>query len=258
MKNNIFEINAITDKGKTRKNNEDNFFVNDYFLSYSQSDSGACFHEETAAPFVAGISDGMGGEKSGEEAAFIAASSFYKNCRQFGHPLSTDNIRQCIDEINRTICICKPKSGATLVMLYACGEKITAVSVGDSRIYRYSNGRLSQISTDHTIAQMQVDMHLITKEQAKESQLRHSLTQFLGIPPEEMILEPDFSVIDITDSEDIFLLCSDGLTEMVDDGQIEKILSADAPLKIRTENLVKAALDNGGKDNITVMTIKAV
>lgn len=78
MKEQSFEINAITNTGKVRKNNEDNFFVNDFFLSYAQTNSGAGYQEETDLPFVAGICDGMGGESSGEEAAFIAASNFYK------------------------------------------------------------------------------------------------------------------------------------------------------------------------------------
>lgn len=257
MKKQSYEINAVTDKGNVRKNNEDNFFVNDFFLSYAQSDSGADYHNETAVPFVAGISDGMGGENFGEEAAFITASSIYKCLRQFKNPLSIDDIRACIEKINRRICNQTPDSGATLAMIYVYDQKITAVSVGDSRIYLYSEGRLKQISKDHTLAQLQVEAGLITSEQAKKSKLRHGLTQFLGIPHNEMIIDPDFYILDRTKADDIILICSDGLTDMVDDSQIEAVLSEKISLERKTEKLIETALKNGGKDNVTVMTVKA-
>ncbi len=244
--------------GKVRKNNEDNFFVNDFFLSYAQTNSGASYQTETDLPFVAGISDGMGGESFGEEAAFITASSIYKCLQKFCKPLSNDDIKECIKEINQIISTQKPKSGATLAMVYAYDKKITAVSIGDSRIYLCSNGQLKQISKDHTLAQMQVDAGLITQEQARESHLRHGLTQFLGIPSDEMALTPDFNVLDNISPKDTILICSDGLTDMVDDSQIECMLSENLSVKDKTEKLLKTALDNGGKDNITVMTIKAI
>lgn len=258
MKKQSFEINAITNKGKVRKNNEDNFFVNDFFLSYAQTNSGASYQNEIDIPFVAGISDGMGGENFGEEAAFITASNFYKCFQKFHKPLNNDSIKECIKEINQTICIQKPKSGATLAMIYACDKIITAVSIGDSRIYLYSKGILKQISKDHTLAQMQVDAGLITQEQARTSNLRHGLTQFLGTPSDEMSLDPDFNALDRFDSDDIILICSDGLTDMVNEIQIERILSEKTSVKNKTEKLVNTALNNGGKDNITVMTIKAI
>ena len=258
MKKSSFEINAITNMGKVRKNNEDNFFVNDFFLSYAQANSGAIYQKEIDIPFVAGISDGMGGESFGEEAAFITASNFYKCFEKIRKPLCNDDIKVCIREINQTICNQKPKSGATLAMVYTYDKKITAVSIGDSRIYLYSKGILKQISKDQTLAQMQVDAGLITPEQAKESHLRHGLTQFLGIPSDEMSLDPDFNVLDRIGSEDIILICSDGLSDMVDDNQIEAILSEKVSVKNKTEKLIKTALNNGGKDNVTVMTIKAI
>lgn len=256
MKKQSFEINAITDIGKIRKNNEDNFFVNDFFISYAQANSGASYQKELDEPFIAGISDGMGGESCGEEASFITASSFCECFRNFQNTLSDGYIKECIKEINQSICLQKPKSGTTLAMIYVYGKKITAVSIGDSRIYIYSKGQLKQISKDHTLAQMQIDAGLITPEQARESKLRYGLTQFLGIPPEEMSLEPDFNVLDDINSEDIILVCSDGLTDMVDDKPIENILSENTSVKNKTEKLINMALNNGGKDNVTVMTIQ--
>lgn len=73
----------------------------------------------------------------------------------------------CIEEINQIICTQKPKSGATMAMIYVYDEKITAVSIGESRIYLYSKGELIQISKDHTLAQIQVDAGLITQQQEK-------------------------------------------------------------------------------------------
>ncbi len=256
LKNLAFEVNAITDKGCVRNNNEDNFFVNGFYLMRGKPDNGFCYKETLFAPFCAGVSDGMGGEKCGEEASLIAAGGFDNFIRSYQNKVDEAALRDCVAFLNRKVFKGAPKSGATVSAVYAAEDKIYAVSLGDSRIYLLSDGKFSQISTDHTLAQLQVAAGVMSAEEAKTSNLRHGLTQFLGTDPDEMIIEPSISVIDGLSDGDIILICSDGLYDMLDDDEIKSILSAGSELKKATKKLVDVALKRGGKDNITVMTVK--
>ena len=250
------EISAITNKGNGRKHNEDNFFLNDFFLSFSQADKGASMSKKLCSPVVAGVCDGMGGEKAGEEASLLVVSSLFKCISKRKASEDSEKIRESIKEINGKVCETIPGSGATLAMVYANSKKITAASIGDSRIYLYSHGKLKQLTTDHTLAQMQVESGLMDREQAKNSKLRHVLTQHIGIPPEEMVIEPDIFEIEPVSDGDIVIVCSDGLTDAVDEIKIKDILSEYPCTSSATEQLVNCALDNSGKDNMTVMAIK--
>ncbi len=167
MKNQKFEINAAANVGKIRNHNKDNFFINNFSLTFEQANNGYSFDKAVATPFVAGISDGMGGEKLGEEASAIISSCLYEFINKYQSPLSNSGIKECIKKINDKVCNDAPKSGATLAMIYVYDQKITAVSIGDSRIYIYSNNKLKQISKDHTLAQFQVDAGILTPEAAK-------------------------------------------------------------------------------------------
>lgn len=256
MKKHLFEINAITCTGNVRKNNEDNFFVNGYYLSPDRANSGTVYFKKTCDPFVAGICDGMGGARFGERAALIAASNFYNCIQRFENPLRSEGIIECVADVSRLVFEQLPNSGTTFAAVYAFNNRLTAVNVGDSRIYIFSNGKLKQVSKDHTLAQIQIDAGLLTRDQARESNLRYGLTQYLGMNSDEMIFAPNIYILNRIGPEDFILICSDGLTDFVDDGRIEKILSENVSLKNKTEMLIKAALNNNGQDNVTVMTIK--
>lgn len=258
MSRQLFEISAATSVGKVRENNEDNFFVNDFYLSPFEANSGAHYRKIEQAPFLAGVSDGMGGENQGEEAAFIVASSFARFRQDFPVPMKNTDIKEFIKRTNREICIEKPDAGATIAMVYADDKQVKAVSVGDSRIYLYSKGKLRQISKDHTLAQMYIDSGLLTPEQAKKSNLHKGLMQYLGTPSDKTPITPDFYAMDMLLPEDILLLCSDGLTDMLEDSEIEKVLKKKISVSEMVEELEKMALSNGGRDNVTVMIIKAL
>lgn len=258
MNNFKLEISAITDIGNTRKHNEDNFFVNDFFVSFSQANNGFCFHETLYSPLVAGISDGMGGEKSGEEASLTVASNCYKNIRKNNDDDCKNKLLNCILTLNQKVCNSIPNSGATLAMVYAHDKKITAASIGDSRIYLYSKGVLNLLTTDHTMAQFHIDSGLMSKKQAKESKLRHILTQHIGIPSDEMIIEPTVFEIENLADGDCILICSDGLTDVTEDSEIEQIFSKNSDVTPISEQLVSCALNNSSTDNITVMVIKII
>ena len=255
MKNLEFEVSAITNKGKKRNQNEDNFFINNIFLSSSMADKGMKISKKQCSPFVAGVSDGMGGEKSGKEASAVIAQNFYDcvtDCLRNGE----DAIKESIKIINTIVCDRVPDSGATIAAVLVNGKKITAVSVGDSRIYMYKNGVLRQISTDHTLARMHADAGLITEEQIKDSKLRHVLTQHIGIPPRDMVIEPDISEIEDISPDDAILICSDGFYGSIEESEVERILSLYSDAGDAAEKLMEYALKNQTKDNITVMVIK--
>lgn len=256
MKNLEFEVSAITNKGNHRKQNEDNFFINNSFLSAVMADKGMKISKTLYSPFAAGISDGMGGEKFGKAASAIVAENFYDCLYNSVFRDDKEILNESIKHINTKVCNSVPDSGATLAAIYANRKKITAVSVGDSRIYLYKNGNLKQLTTDHTFAQMQIDAGLITKEQAETSRLRHVLTQHIGISPHEMVIEPDIFEIEDISSDDTILICSDGFYDSVRESEIKKILSLCCDSGATAEILMDCALKKSGKDNITVMVIK--
>lgn len=252
-----FEICAATDKGKIRKNNEDNYFINSDFLSFSQANEGTGSAVTLSAPFTAGVSDGMGGEKNGENASLITVSSFSRyftsTCKPSAHRLT-----EAVRAINKTICSICPGSGATLAAVCAGEDGLCAVTIGDSRIYLYSGGILQLISTDHTLAQLHVDAGMLTREEAVTSSLRHSLTQHLGIPEKEMQIEPDIIEIEGFTKGDILLLCSDGLYDTVTGSEILCILEEDCSSELKNKKLIEAALERGGPDNITSMLLSCI
>src|SRR5208337_1328058 len=124
-------------------------------------------------------------------------------------------------------------------------------NVGDSRCYRLREGRLEQISQDHSLVEEQVRMGRMTQEEAQRSPLRNVITRALGTQPS---VEPDLFPLEAEDG-DIFLLCSDGLTGEVPDALIEALLFADLPLDAICVNLVDAANQAGGNDNITCLLV---
>lgn len=256
MKNFKFEVSAVTNKGNHRKQNEDNYFINNSYLTPSMADKGMKISKTPCCPFTAGVSDGMGGEKSGESASGIIAENFY-NCISSGDFADDrETLKECIKNINMMVCDRAPDSGATLSAVIANTSKITAVSIGDSKIYHYKNGILNQISKDHTLAQMQADAGLITEKQLKDSRLRHVLTQHIGIPPQEMEIEPDiFEFTDIA-SDDAILICSDGFSDSVEETEIKTVLSLRCDAGSAAEKLMDCALKKSQKDNITVMVIQ--
>jgi len=248
---------AISDVGRHRKNNEDNYFVN------GKTVSSAMHATAYAAPTeqnVFAVFDGMGGEQAGELASQAAANVF---CTSAYSLLKADfaygPINALVQEANRCVCAlakqCQARVGTTLAMLAFREDRVVVANVGDSRIYRLTGGVLQQLSKDHTQAQALVEGGVLSKEDAEKRPEKHKLTQHLGIFPEEMVIEPYVLTFPAV-LGDRFLLCSDGLTDMLTDAQIQQILSADLPTADLVARLVQQALDYGGKDNTTVMVLE--
>lgn len=227
-------VGAKTDIGKVREVNED---------SYG-------YHGRL---FV--LADGMGGHEAGEIASAIAVETVL--AADLGDAPTT-RLHQAILDANRAILAEVEKHpehagmGTTINVLYLDITQAYITNVGDSRIYRLSGGRLKQLTADDSLVAQLVKNGSITEEEAKVHPRRNVLIQALGM---EGNLEFEVTTVGIAPG-DKFLLCSDGLTGMLDEKTITSYLDADMAPQSIAEQLVGAADEAGGRDNITVIVVE--
>jgi PPM family protein phosphatase len=238
------EFFSATDTGRARSNNEDSVAVDD-------------------ATSLVVLADGMGGYNAGEVASGMA-TSFIRS--ELGRWLSeasetaTDtDVRRamdiCVDNANRAIFNAANSNpqyagmGTTLVVAVFRDARLLMGHVGDSRAYRLRAGRLSQITHDHSLLQEQIDSGLITPEQAAFSANKNLVTRAVGVE-DTVLLETHLH--DVLPG-DTYLLCSDGLSDMLDDESIAQLLGSAETLPEAANALIDAANDAGGKDNISVI-----
>lgn len=221
---------------------------------------------------LAVLADGMGGYNAGEVASGIATALISSETREAmvrqaphridqetGTNAATRMLREIIAKANTSIyqsANSQPQyagMGTTLVVALLCDNQITIAHIGDSRCYRFREQKLEQVTRDHSLLQEQIDSGLLTKEAARRSQNKNLVTRALGIEPE---VEAEIHTYPVQNG-DIYLLCSDGLNDMVDDEDIEMTLGAlGANLQLAADQLVQMANDNGGRDNVSVILIK--
>lgn len=255
---------AITSQGRVRTNNEDNFFVNGIWKKQPEQSECQQEGECNSGYMIASVCDGMGGQELGEIASLLAVETWNEVYRWTVWRLQKNPFRtrllECVNRANMRICEMMRKEqkqiGSTMTVLEFSQNKVISVNLGDSPSFRFRNGELLQMSEEHTLLQSMVRNGQMSKEEAKKNPLRHHLTQYLGIFPEEMELAPSVNDFGEIERNDIYLICSDGLTEMVTEEEIKSVLKQSIELKERAERLVKMALDAGGKDNITVVLIQ--
>ena len=192
------------------------------------------------------VFDGMGGESCGEIAAFLASEEFgkfYNANKRMLRDMPEDFIDDVCEKMNQAVCRYGTEHhiwsmGSTMAMLLFTPESMFACNLGDSRIYLMDGGKLQQISTDHVFGGTAVG--------------KAPFTQYLGLPEELQRLEP--SVTEIEHKEGYrYLLCSDGVTDMLSDSEIEAILSQDMEIPEIVNDLLKNALHKGGRDNVTIV-----
>lgn len=236
--------------GKRRNENQDNFlcdgkYLGDFEDTVEFSMNGCTDH---AQPYVFGVFDGMGGEEQGEMASLIAARCATK--LKIG-PCPIEDLQQYCKTANEEICRYADDNdivsmGTTAVIIVFAENEIDLCNIGDSKAFHFDGEKLVQISVDHYAATIYGK--------------KPPLSQNLGIPPTELMIEPHYARGYYHDG-DIYLLCSDGLTDMVSIEEIAKILTKTAAggtidVNEATEELLQKALDNGGRDNITVILCK--
>jgi serine/threonine protein phosphatase PrpC len=245
---------SITDVGLKREENED------FFLK-----------EDNLGLYV--VADGMGGHLAGEVASRVAVEMINKSVEKwleeeaqedelFGPPDNTlsligNYILSSIRIANRVVYEMALENneyhgmGTTVVILYVTPNLIIAANVGDSRIYLVRDGHMEMLSKDHTVVQEQIDMGTMTVEEAATSPLRHILTKNLGSAE---TLDPDIFEIEPS-NRDRFILCSDGVTDLVSDDEILEMTQKHNDPSNLCRKLVDMALKRGAHDNATIVSV---
>ena len=209
--------------------------------------------------FVA--ADGMGGAAAGEVASRIFAESahavFSQTTRRTAEAVA-DMIRDGFRLVDERILehvkkhpSCKGM-GCTAELLAQVDGGFVLGHVGDSRTYRLREGQLERLTKDHSFIQAQLDSGALTPEEARRHPLKHVLHRAVGVAGGAT---PDV-ITGTAHSKDLFLLCTDGLSDVVDDAKISAVLATDAPLSEKAESLVRTALSEGSRDDITVVLVE--
>lgn len=249
------EIVGHSDPGMVRSHNEDSI-ANDVRFG------------------LAILADGMGGYNAGEVASGMATTVLMTELQSaLTHtaPFEPDDagaeartaaarlMREQIAKANTAIFSASQSQpqysgmGTTLVTALFYDNKMTVAHIGDSRLYRFRAGQFSQITRDHSLLQEQIDSGMITEEEAKHSQNKNLVTRALGIDPTVEAEVHDYD----TQPGDIYLLCSDGLSDMVEDPEIGLTMETlGGNLNLAAQQLVQMANDNGGRDNVSVLLVK--
>ncbi len=245
-----FKFAEITDVGKVRDHNED--------AIGSDADMGLMV-----------LADGMGGYNAGEVASEIAVQTITelaaegatredRNDRdpQTGMMRQSIVLRDAISRANKIIFQTSQSQthcegmGTTLVAAMFYDNKVSIAHVGDSRAYRLREEQFEQLTMDHSLLQELVDRGFYSEEEAQRSTNRNYVTRALGVEPTVEVEVQEFDVL----PDDIYLLCSDGLPDMVEDEDIHLTISTfNASLDVVGQQLVKLANDHGGRDNVSVM-----
>lgn len=243
-----------TDVGHKREENEDFFFTDDELGLYV-------------------VADGMGGHLAGNVASRTAVDLINKSFRKwtglgtsleelFGHPEPSLSIRgnyilSGIRLANRVIHEMAAQSdqyrgmGTTVAILAFNPRFVVAANVGDSRIYMINNGQIERLSKDHTIVAEQIELGIITHDEAENSPLKHVLTRNLGSSER---IDADIFEIEATTGAR-FVLCTDGVTDLISDGEILHMVEEEDNPEVLCENLIGKALKRGGHDNTTAVSV---
>ncbi len=251
-----YQAYLMSHGGKLREINQDNYYLQG---EYRKDDHRFCsfYHEKSSNNLLAAVFDGMGGEKLGEVASRIAAEYMKKEHRMQGRV----DMNQFAEGANQEILQCSGKDvvGTTYVAVSITDNIVSYSNIGDSTGYLLRDGHLEKITKDHTLVQELIDNGIISPEEAKVHPKRHVLLQCLGMKDHEYEIIPEAYQAKPLEARkgDQYLLCSDGLTDMLTDVEIEMILNTNWDLKKKTETLMEQALRNGGKDNITVLLIQS-
>ena len=238
--------------GLVRGNQEDNFWCDGSFMPQVNSGTAGVFTGTMNAEDVPAFAvfDGMGGESCGEAASWLAAEGFdeyYKeNKKKFRQDprIYTEEVSK---HMNRKVCAFAEENhirsmGSTSVMVLFGDDWFAASNLGDSRIYTLTDKKLLQISTDHVFR--------------GGGYRKPPLVQYLGLEESEGDLEPSFVREKITPGMRI-LLCSDGVTDMIEEDELEKLMSMEESVEKTAEVILNTALEHGGRDNTTLILLQA-
>ena len=238
---------VLCEKGSKRNKNQDNFWCNGKFLASNNNGLAepieGSFNNADYPAFA--VFDGMGGENHGETAAYLAAKTFddsYSSLKNKKRDAKKLLLESCY-KMNNEICSFSQINhsghmGTTAAILMFSKNEIFVCNIGDSKIFAHENHKITQLTLDHSAS--------VNKEKTP------ALTQYLGIPKTEFIIEPYIARCNYQD-KGRYLICSDGLTDMMALEEIENIMSTQLSIVQRAGTLMNNALLNGGYDNITII-----
>ncbi len=263
MANLFIKGSASSYIGVSRKNNEDNYFLNGKYAQYDEENQNSSAFQPLVQSGVFGIFDGMGGQSKGEFASFCAVNTLqkYKNDMAENPDSVIDDF---VADVNKQICnemnrIGK-QIGSTMAILTINHGIASAYNLGDSCIYHISGNTITKLSADHTVAEQLYRNRLLTMEEARRDIRRHQLTRHLGIPFDEkehlrVHMSGDIKVA----NGDMFLLCTDGVSDTLSEEDIKMIMQ-DCQGKCRkaVEMIIQQSVQKGSTDNITAIVLKAV
>ena len=230
------KVYAITDTGRVRPINEDSFYV-----------------PAEGERFCA-VADGMGGHNAGEVASALAVETFSRIMRGVKH-ITAEALYAAVERANDAVFEAALENegmsgmGTTFSALAVQDETVYIAHVGDSRVYLVRRGAIMQLTTDHTLVEEMVQKGMLTPREARLHPKRNIITRALGT---DAHVEIDLIELGVRPG-DVFFLCSDGMTNFVEEREILAIACGDADWNEKLKKLLSIALENGGADNITAL-----
>lgn len=234
-------------KGNVREKNEDNFFADGITLLPEYGSRPFSVDASALSPLVLAVCDGMGGEESGEFASLTAVRSVAQAKLQDREELNSA-VRNCIEAANEKINSSGKRSGTTLALAVILKKGTYCFNVGDSRIYILKKGKFKRLTNDHTQGAENVKEGTVSLENERKNADGNKLTRCIGIGNYRSA--ENYPAIG---GKYRLLICSDGLTDMVNDKDINRIMSENEKISDVAEKLLRSALKNGGNDNVTVI-----
>ena len=245
----MFYCYGISEKGNTRRHNEDAFMINRIILSHSEIEGKAEY------PFIVAVADGVAGESNGEKASKLSLQ-LLSNIKYS----SKTDLKKKISDIHENIrSYGINHEGSLNMQTTLCALAVdengeaTFINVGDSRMHRLSGGELTQLTKDQSLVQLLVDLGEITPDEAKNHSKKHVIISSVGNieqPP-----EPQIESFGKLSENDIILISTDGLSDYLSDEEIKEILTKNIPHRKKLKELVELAMKNGSKDNITAIIV---
>ncbi len=233
------QATGLTDIGLVRKSNEDRLLIEEAI--------GLCM-----------VCDGMGGHKGGDVASTLAVQAFKDSLVLFNQQESVKWLNESVTRANKAIRSCSKKNpelfemGTTITAAILKEQELLVSHVGDSRLYLVNETGIKKLTKDHTLAEQMMEDGLLKPEEMGNNAYNHVLTRALGIEEEVMIDH----LIETVVPRDVILLCTDGLSDMLDEDEILSIINEFGPdIEGAAQKLIASALNNGGYDNITVILI---
>lgn len=267
------DLAALSDAGKVRPNNEDHYLVMSFERSLETLLTNLSVGEVPGrfaeVGYLMVVADGMGGAAAGELASRMAIRTFVNLLlhtpdwfMRLGDAEAKEIFRRITDRYRQVNEVLRGQAegdtkragmGTTMTLAASVGRDLILAHIGDSRAYLLRNGDLHQLTRDHTLVQGLVDLGVIRPDQAATHKLKHVLSRVLGGSGDQMGADVQRMVLA---DEDQILLCTDGLTDMVSPDAIAAGLRDSKSSQIASRALVEHALENGGRDNVTVVVAK--